>query len=111
MKPAQHLRDLRNVGKATLADFAILEIETVAQLAQCNPDHLFRDLQRRTGKRHDLCMWDVFAAAIHQARTGEAKNWWTFTAIRKARSQDKDDPFLLFTGWSSSNDEVAFKTL
>jgi hypothetical protein len=111
MATVQNLRDLRNVGKATLEDFVILEIETVAQLAQCNPDHLFRDLQRRTGKRHDLCMWDVFAAAIHQAKTGEAKNWWAFTAMRKARSKDKDDPFLLLTEWSSSYDEAAFKAL
>jgi nucleotidyltransferase/DNA polymerase involved in DNA repair len=93
----KHLRDLRNVGKAALGDFALLGIESVEQLALCDPDRLFQELQRHTGKRQDPCVWDVFAATIHQAQTGEAKNWWAFTPIRKARSKDKDDPFLTFT--------------
>jgi hypothetical protein len=33
----------------------------------------------------DPCVWDVFAAAIHQARTGESRDWWTFTPERKRR--------------------------
>nr|WP_243444214.1 helix-hairpin-helix domain-containing protein [Acetobacter persici] len=37
-------------------------------------------------------MHDVFAAAIHQARTGEARNWWSFTPQRKARQQDGSFP-------------------
>ena len=82
---AIQLSDLRNVGKATLADFAVLGIETIAQLRECEPDVLFLELQRRTGQHQDPCVWDVFAATIHQARSGEAKNWWAFTAIRKAR--------------------------
>ncbi len=79
------LAKLRNVGKAALKDFAILDIHTVAQLSICDPDYLHTTLEKRTGVRQDPCVWDVFAATIHQARTGEAKNWWAFTAIRKAR--------------------------
>lgn len=79
------LSDLRNVGTATLADFAVLGIKSVEQLSACNPDNLYRDLQILTAQRHDPCVWDVFAAAIHQAQTGEAQNWWVFTPIRKAR--------------------------
>jgi hypothetical protein len=79
------LSSLRNVGPATLTDFALLEIKTIAQLSACDPDVLFRDLQTRTGTRQDPCVWDVFAATIHQARTGEALNWWAFTRERKAR--------------------------
>jgi hypothetical protein len=30
-------------------------------------------------------VWDTFAAAVHQARTGEALPWWHFTAERKRR--------------------------
>ncbi len=77
---------LRNVGKAALKDFAMLEIQTVQQLSACRPDDLFAELQRRTGVRQDPCVWDVFAATIHQARCGEAKDWWAFTAERKARN-------------------------
>jgi uncharacterized protein (DUF952 family) len=79
------LAKLRNVGKAALGDFALLEIKTVAQLSACEPGDLFTTLQARTGQRQDPCVWDVFAATIHQARTGEAQNWWAFTAERKSR--------------------------
>jgi hypothetical protein len=33
-------------------------------------------------------VWDTFAAAIHQARTGEALPWWQFTRVRKQRSAE-----------------------
>ncbi len=79
------LSKLRNVGPATLADFAVLEIKSVEALSACDPDILFAELQKRTGQRQDPCVWDVFAATIHQAVTGEAKNWWYFTTLRKAR--------------------------
>jgi hypothetical protein len=81
----RRLKDLRNVGKAALADFAILGIETVQQLASCEPEELYQTLQTRTGTRHDPCVWDVFAATIHEARTGEARDWWKFTPDRKRR--------------------------
>ncbi|MFO1285882.1 MAG: helix-hairpin-helix domain-containing protein [Rubrivivax sp.] len=67
------------------ADLALLGIETLAQLAAEEPDALYAALQAKTGQRQDPCVWDVFAAAIHQARTGEARDWWTFTPQRKAR--------------------------
>ena len=79
------LAALRNVGPATLADFALLGIVTLDQLAAAEPDGLYQELQRLTGSRQDPCVWDVFAATIHQARTGEARDWWAFTAVRKAR--------------------------
>ncbi|GAN29924.1 helix-hairpin-helix domain-containing protein [Legionella pneumophila] len=31
------------------------------------------------------CVWDVFAAAINEARTGEKQPWWQWTKIRKKR--------------------------
>lgn len=85
LRPPERLRDLRNIGKAMLADFAVLGIESVAQLAAADADVLYERLQVKTGKRHDPCVWDTFAAAIHQARTGEARDWWVFTAVRKQR--------------------------
>ena len=79
------LAKLRNVGKAALTDFAVLEIYSVAQLSRYEADDLFSELQMRTNSKQDPCVWDVFAATIHQARTGEARDWWAFTAVRKAR--------------------------
>lgn len=75
----------RNLGPAARADLAVLGIATPAQLAGSDPDELYLRLQARTGHRHDPCVWDVFAAAVHQARTGEGRDWWSFTPERKAR--------------------------
>lgn len=79
---------LKNVGRAALGDFARLGITSVSQLATCDPDDLYLRLCDLTNERHDPCVHDVFAATIHQARTGEARNWWAFTPERKARVAD-----------------------
>jgi nucleotidyltransferase/DNA polymerase involved in DNA repair len=42
----RQLRDLRNVGRAILADLHLLGIETVARLAREKPSRLFRRLER-----------------------------------------------------------------
>jgi hypothetical protein len=83
----RRLTDLRNVGKATLADFAILGITNIEDLVPADPLTLYTRLCAVTGARHDPCVEDVFAAAIHEARTGEAKDWWAFTPARKARQE------------------------
>ncbi|MEO6015225.1 MAG: helix-hairpin-helix domain-containing protein [Devosia sp.] len=76
---------LRNIGPAMLADFKLLGIGTVAQLAEEDADALYLRLCKLTDARQDPCVHDTFAAAIHQARTGEALAWWDFTTARKAR--------------------------
>ena len=79
------LKRLRNVGKAALADFALLGIGSVAMLAEQDADALYVRLCALTQQRQDPCVHDVFAATIHEARTGEAVDWWTYSADRKAR--------------------------
>lgn len=79
------LRTLMNVGPATRADFTLLGINTIAQLATQHPDVLYAKLNAITRTRHDPCTWDTFAATIHQAKTGEGKPWWVWTAERKKR--------------------------
>ena len=79
------LLNLMNVGKATLKDLHALGIYTTEQLALSDPDELYERLQRITAQKHDPCVWDVFAAIIHEAKTGEKLPWWHWTAIRKAR--------------------------
>ncbi len=81
------LNKLRNVGKATLKDFQLLGITSVEQLAQADALDLYRQLSLLTGTRQDSCVEDVFAATIHQARTGEALDWWAFTPARKLRDK------------------------
>lgn len=80
------LLQLRNIGKAMRQDFDLLGIKTVKQLAKCNADDLYARIQTLTNTRHDPCVWDTYAAAIHQAKTGEALPWWEFTKVRKNRA-------------------------
>lgn len=82
-KENNQLLSLMNVGKATYKDLQLLGITTVDQLAQCDPDDLYTRLQELTGVKQDPCVWDVFAAIVHEARTGEKQPWWHWTVIRK----------------------------
>lgn len=77
------LADLKNVGKAALEDLAVLEIKSVKELACQDPTALFHKLEELTCNKHDFCVWDVFAAIIHEAKTGDATNWWDWTQGRK----------------------------
>ncbi len=81
------LSELRNIGKAMLRDFDLLGITSVAQLAGQDAVELYMRICMLTGARHDPCVHDTYAAAIHQAKTGEALNWWAFTPIRKERQR------------------------
>ncbi|HTH17256.1 MAG TPA: helix-hairpin-helix domain-containing protein [Magnetospirillum sp.] len=81
------LRRLANIGPAMRRDLELLGVNTVAQLANCEADDLYLRLNVLTGHRQDPCVWDVFAAAIHQARTGEATPWWQWTPQRKRRQE------------------------
>lgn len=79
----KNLKDLKNVGKATLRDLNILGIHSVEDLSHQDATQIFEQLEKKTGKRLDSCVWDVFAAIIHEAKTGEPTSWWTWTSKRK----------------------------
>lgn len=91
-KGVDELSQLRNIGKAMRRDFELLSIRSVAQLAKQDADKLYARIQTLTGTRHDPCVWDTYAAAIHQAKTGEALPWWHFTKIRKERQRPDMKP-------------------
>lgn len=82
-KRKEGLEGLKNVGQATMRDLNLLGIQTVQELARQEATDLFQKLEKKTGKRQDPCVWDVFAAIIHEAKTGEATSWWEWTAERK----------------------------
>ena len=81
------LNDLISVGEATLKDFEILGIKTVSSLSRKNARKLYLQLCKITGKQHDICVEDVFSAAIAQARDQnlpfEKCQWWYWTKLRK----------------------------
>lgn len=84
---SKELLKLKNVGKATLGDLELLGITSIKQLAKQNPDDLYMKLQNITGVQQNPCVWDVFAAIIHEAETGEALPWWHFSTIRKNKEK------------------------
>jgi len=81
------LLTLKNVGSATYEDLCKLGIDSIKELAEADPDELYARLQEITKQAHDPCVWDIFAAIIHEAKTGKAQSWWQWTKIRKARKK------------------------
>jgi hypothetical protein len=78
---------LRNVGPAVRHDLESLGINSVRQLAEQDPEELYIRLAVKTGSHQDPCVWDVFAAIVHEAKTGEKLDWWKFTPARKQRQK------------------------
>ena len=81
----KELMTVPNIGKSMAEDLIQLGVTSIAQLAEREPDELYDSLCRLTNTRQDPCVWDTFAAAVHYAKTGEAKKWWDYTPERKAR--------------------------
>jgi hypothetical protein len=85
----RRLEDLISVGPAVLRDFELLGIHNVAQLARSNPQSMHSRLCRATGRPQDICVLDVFRAAVAQARNprlpAEQCVWWYWSRKRRAR--------------------------
>lgn len=86
----RELIDLISVGPATVREFHLLGVRSVAQLARANPESLYDKLCRLHGRRIDPCCLDVFSAAVAQARNpslpAEKCAWWYWSQQRKAKS-------------------------
>ena len=85
---ARSLERLISVGPAMLRDFERLGVRSVAQLARRNPQKLYQRLVALTGPQ-DICCYDVFCAAVAQARNPRLPaaqcRWWYWSRRRKAR--------------------------
>lgn len=77
------LQTLPNVGPATAGDLIRLGVASLDDLSRRDPRILYDRLTELDGIPHDPCVLDVFAAAIHCARTGESVPWWRFTQTRQ----------------------------
>ena len=86
---ARRLEDLISVGRAMVRDFEMLGVRSIAQLARRNPEKLFEKFCEITGQAQDICCFDVFQAAVAQARNPrlpvEQCQWWYWSRQRKAR--------------------------
>ena len=67
-KSTHELLKLKNVGNATYQDLLLLGVNSIHELANAQADNLYIRLEKMTGRSHDPCVWDVFAAIIHEAK-------------------------------------------
>jgi hypothetical protein len=85
----RRLEHLVSVGPAMVRDFEMLGVSTVAQLARRNPEELYEKLCELTGQAQDICVLDVFRAAVAQARNPrlpvKQAQWWYWSRQRKVR--------------------------
>lgn len=88
MTDTRQLCDLTSIGPAMLRDFEQLGIRAVQDLARRNPERMYEELCRVTGQPQDICVLDVFTAAVAQARDPKLpraqRNWWYWSRRRKA---------------------------
>lgn len=91
MKDTRSLADLRSVGPATIEDLRRLGITRVDQLKGRSAANLYDKLCQVTGKKHNICLLDVFRCSIAQAENpnlpAEQKDWYYWSRQRKARSR------------------------
>ncbi|MFT3755129.1 MAG: helix-hairpin-helix domain-containing protein [Pseudoxanthomonas sp.] len=80
---AKALTDLPNIGKATAGDFRLLGIDKPQQLIGLDPYHLYDELCRLAGTRHDPCVIDVFISAVRFMEGAPPLPWWDYTEERK----------------------------
>jgi len=84
----RQLGDLISIGPAMLRDFELLGIRSVEQLARQNPQRMYEKLGRVARQHQDICVLDVFCAAVAQARNprlpAEKCEWPYWSKKRKA---------------------------
>ena len=86
------LQTLPNVGPATAADLLRLGVTSVDDLSRRDPRELYDRISALDGVRHDPCVLDTYAAAIHAARMGDAIPWFGFSDARKRAMESTGRP-------------------
>lgn len=89
----RQLSDLVSIGPAMMKDFQVLRVRSVSELARRNPEKLYEQLCEATGQRQDICVLDVFHAAVAQARNprlpAAQRNWWYWSRRRKQQERKR----------------------
>ena len=76
------LMRLPGVGPSIAADLRGLGVRSISDLARRNPERLYADLCRATGKRQDPCVLYTFRCAVYAAGTRgpdpHLLKWWNW---------------------------------
>ena len=73
---AAGLTDVPNIGPAIANDLKRLGITWPAELAGQDPNDLYTRLCKLDKRTHDVCVLDVFAAAVEFAEGRGNRPWW-----------------------------------
>jgi len=60
----KNLKDIPNVGPVIAAKLGLLGYKSPSELIGQDPYAMYDDLCKLTGKRHDLCLLDVFISVV-----------------------------------------------
>jgi hypothetical protein len=85
------LEELPNVGPSIADDLRQLGVRSPQDLVGRDPFAMYDELCRLTGQRHDLCLLDVFIAAVRFMGGESARPWWKYTAQRKRQLESRRD--------------------
>ncbi|MHB0959075.1 MAG: helix-hairpin-helix domain-containing protein [Pirellulaceae bacterium] len=77
------LQQIPNIGPSIAANLRLIGITCPHDLLNKDPYVLYDELCHATGTRHDLCVIDVFIAAVRFMGGEPAKPWWKYTPERK----------------------------
>lgn len=85
-----NLEEIPNVGPSIATDLRLIGFKSPADLPGNDPYVMYDDLCRKSGKRHDPCVIDVFIAAVRYMEGAPKKPWWKYTAERKQNLAARD---------------------
>ncbi len=79
----KNLKDIPNIGPATIRYLNILRITKPFELIGQDPYLLHKELYEITGKKFDPCLIDVFISAVKFMEGDPPQKWWHYTKERK----------------------------
>lgn len=85
-KTVSKLEHLPNIGKKMASYLEVADISTPQSLIGKDAFTLYKILSKKSGKKFDPCVIDIFMSVIDFMEGGEPKAWWEFTEKRKQRS-------------------------
>ena len=77
------LEHLPNIGKKMANYLEIADIKSPQSLIEKDAFDLYDKLCKKTGKKFDPCVIDVFMSAIDFMEGSEPTPWWKYTSKRK----------------------------
>ncbi|MHB0960036.1 MAG: helix-hairpin-helix domain-containing protein [Pirellulaceae bacterium] len=88
------LEQIPNIGPSIAEDLRLIGVSSPPDLRDKDPYAMYEELRRITGARRDLCVLDVFIAAVRFMGGEPPKPWWKYTPERKRQlaSNPKGNP-------------------